>query len=115
MTANAQKKNPKAPDWFCAQDNGECLTETGYKTGTWNPKPGQQRNFPVQKSTPQLVKEDKPDWDAIAEGKVRHGVVTAMLQAKYPKAEILEEAPFWTKFIMEGKEPSDVDIGRIPF
>jgi len=55
---------------------------------------------PTQEYEPQ----QKPDWDAIAEGKVRHGVAIAFIEkgkelSDTTKAEILE----WTDFIIKGK------------
>lgn len=49
--------------------------------------------------TPKLVKEE-PDWDAIAQGKVRHGVVCAMIEAGKTKEEIYRDAPGYVTFIM---------------
>lgn len=41
----------------------------------WAPEAVRQQYAPTT-----VVKEDKPDWDKIAEGKVRHGVICAMLE-----------------------------------
>ena len=42
----------------------------------------------------------EPDWDAIAQGKVRHGVVCAMIAAGKTKEEIYQDAPGYVTFIM---------------
>jgi len=44
-----------------------------------------------------------PDWDAIAEGKVRHGVVCAMIEAGKTKEEIYQDVPGYVDYIMHGQ------------
>ena len=50
---------------------------------------------------------DQPDWDRIAEGKVRHGVATAVI-AQLGLVELTDEMvdlmEDWVKYIMEGKD-----------
>jgi hypothetical protein len=49
----------------------------------------------------ETVKEDKPDWDAIALGKVRHGVAIAFIEAGIKLSdELKEEMNQWVKWIM---------------
>lgn len=51
--------------------------------------------------------EDKPDWDAIAEGKVRHGVATAVItqlglvELTDEMVDLMED---WVQYIMVGKK-----------
>jgi len=51
--------------------------------------------------------DNKPDWDAIAEGKVRHGVATAVI-AQLGLVELTDEMvdlmEDWVKYIMSGKD-----------
>lgn len=56
------------------------------------------------KETPVHHKKD-PDWDSIALGKVRHGVVIALLGSGRTEDEIYEIAPRLTSFIMTGLPP----------
>ena len=67
---------------------------------------------PSPSQVPEAQVEEKPDWDAIAEGKVRHGVAVALLSSYGPTMgledlELTEEKKRvvldWTKFIIEGK------------
>jgi len=62
---------------------------------------------PTYHAGPRVVKTE-PGWDAIAEGKVRHGVVCSLIEAGRTKEQILAEAPFWVKYIM-GEHP------QVPF
>ena len=57
------------------------------------------------KPAPQAKKE--PDWDAIAEGKVRHGVVCAFIAAG--KKPTIEDIEYWVNYIITGKVP-DPDL-----
>jgi hypothetical protein len=51
-----------------------------------------------------------PDWDAIAEGKVRHGIVCAYLAAgAEPEIAMCE---YWKAYIMTGKAPPPP--GQVP-
>lgn len=66
-----------------------------------------QQGSPRPPESPNGTKE--PDWDAIAEGKVRHGVLCAMLQGglivHYPT--VLKH----TRFIVTGKIPDEPNPG----
>lgn len=56
----------------------------------------------THQKTPQIKSE--PDWDAIAEGKVRHGVAVAYIEAGKPLNDLTkEEIAKWTSFIINGK------------
>ena len=86
-----RKYNPQYPDRATPQTVG------GY------PKlPPQGQRAPQQAAQRPNAKKDV-DWDAIAEGKVRHGVLCAMLQGglevDYPA--ILE----YTRFVITGQIP----------
>ena len=54
-------------------------------------------------NAPQSTNKTEPDWDAIAEGKVRHGVVCALIQAGKTLDEILIECPKYTELIIKGE------------
>lgn len=47
--------------------------------------------------------EPKPDWDKIAEGKVRHGVAVAYIENGKPLNDVIkDEIRKWTQFIIDG-------------
>lgn len=59
-------------------------------------------------NAPQGRKE--PDWDAIAEGKVRHGVVCALLSSRSLEAmPVTDKIEYWVNYIITGKVP-DPDL-----
>ncbi len=62
----------------------------------------------------------EPDWDAIAEGKVRHGVVCAAIQAGQVTCQTPKDVLDWTQFIITGVEveaiaPAPQAADDIPF
>lgn len=67
-----------------------------------NPQQGAQP--PAQATNTPQTQNTTPDWDAIAEGKVRHGVVCAYIQS----GSSLELASIerWVKYIMTGIDPA---------
>ncbi len=74
--------------------------------------PQNQQQAPPQ--TPQATKAPQPtpqankppDWDAIAEGKVRHGVVCALLSSRSLEAmPVTEKIDYWVNYIITGKVP----------
>lgn len=120
--------------WTLSKDKHSQLTESGFKQGDtvkitkWREGAKKGYNFvsvgrnpyeqpnnaekkynevfnappPVQENYSE--KPDKPDWDKIAEGKVRHGVAIAFIElgaklTNETKADIQE----WTDFIINGK------------
>lgn len=144
MVPNPRKaQNPKAPDWLCSQQNGPCGTQNGKwfnETAKWDgprraplarpaslpPRPAPIAHIPP--TTVPAAKPTTPDWDKIAEGKVRHGVVIAMIGAGKEPDFIKEKAPELVKFIMgtapaqppaqppaPAEAPTDIDINNIPF
>ena len=84
--------------WACPERGCPEKPEEG-KTPTYTPSPSM--NVKPYIPNPALVKEE-PDWEKITEGKVRHGVVCAMLQAGRSKEEILEDYEMWTRLIIIG-------------
>jgi len=76
-----------------------------YLSGFWNRPQGQSPPQQPQQAAPRPPGQPKADWDAITEGKVRHGVLCAMLQGglivHYPT--VLKH----TTFIVTGKIPED--------
>ncbi len=57
----------------------------------------------------------QPDWDAIAEGKVRHGIVCAIMSAgSVPDYEYVEK---WVKYVMTGQVVPEAAVNPddIPF
>ncbi len=87
---------------------------TGY-SGFWNDRVNvQQQGQPTQQQAPQSSPQrpqqpaqgkNKPDWDAIAAGKVRHGILCAMLSGgiAVDYAEVL----LHTEFVISGKIDSN--------
>lgn len=65
-------------------------------------RPPQEAQQPPQQAA-QRPNSAKPDWDAIAEGKVRHGLVCAYIQAG--KEPMVAEVNYWMEFIVTGKAP----------
>jgi len=95
------------------QGNYQGKPYTGY-SGFWNNQakvnqrsqqtPPQPPQAPQQ--TAQDTKAKEPDWDAIAEGKVRHGLVCAYIQGGVePLIDNLEK---WKTYIMTGHHPDNV-------
>lgn len=81
---------------------------TGY-SGFWNSSP-QVNQQPNQQSPQQgrqapsrAPKQDKPDWDAIAEGKVRHGIVCAAIQSGQIKIVDEGNIEYWKNYIINGE------------
>ncbi len=60
-------------------------------------------NAPQRPNMPQ--REEKPDWDAIAKGKVRHGIVCAGIQFGSIICKSIPDVDFWTEYVMTGLEP----------
>ena len=56
----------------------------------WDEKNGYFRCKPAL-AKPKELKSEGPDWDFIARGKIRHGIVCAMLQAKLNPYDIVKE------------------------
>lgn len=115
MWDNRQDKtNPKAPDWKC-QDK-TCKWRYNEKSQAWEPSDFQtgvwEKSTPAPKTNVYPVKPQpkkaEPDWDAIAEGKIRHGLVVAMITAGWDEDKITARVPFWVKYI-QGEHP------EIPF
>lgn len=105
------------------QGNYQGNPYTGY-SGFWNNKAqvNQQQNYSQsqqrQPQTPQNASQStnyqqptssqqgqKPDWDAISRGKVRHGIVCACIQ-RGDRNPSIEEIEFWVDYIMTGAAPS---------
>lgn len=79
---------------------------TGY-SGFWNSgvqvNQSNQQAPPQQGLPPQKTKQDKPDWDAIAEGKVRHGIVCAAIQSGQIKIADEGNIEYWKNYIINGE------------
>ena len=92
--------------------------DSKYLGGFWNssaavidtPPQAQQgvQQLYQRPNAPQTLPQGKkePDWDAIAEGKVRHGILCAMLQGgiEVNYEEVLQH----TVFVMTGKDPNAI-------
>lgn len=66
------------------------------------------RNAPQkpQQAPSHEPQQPKPDWDAIAEGKVRHGVICALLNS-HPINEMPKicDIEYWVNYIITGRAP----------
>lgn len=89
-------------------------TYTGY-SGFWKDKiqvnQQPQQGLPQPPQAPQQATQPpknnkQPDWDAIAEGKVRHGLVCACIQGGMKLS--LAEIEGWKTYIMTGHHPDNV-------
>lgn len=63
-------------------------------------------------AAPAVQPKKQPDWDAIAIGKVRHGIVCALIQAGRSADAIYSEAPDLVGFVMTGAAP-DHSMGGV--
>lgn len=98
MWDNRNKKtNPKAPDFKCKDKACD-----GVIWPARDNRPQQVSEYRENISATQPVAR-QPDWDAIAEGKVRHGLVIAFIEkgAIYSK-ETCEEIERWQDYILSG-------------
>ena len=104
---NSKKQNynkftkPKDPQ-YTSQDTPQNQQQGVQKPAQATKAP--QGNQPAYLQPNQGNKD--PDWDAIAEGKVRHGVVCAYISARF-KPEI-KEVERWVKYIITGIDPDTV-------
>jgi hypothetical protein len=69
------------------ESNGSMVTQWEIKTA-------------CEPDEPPKPQANSPDWDEIARGKVRHGVVCAYLQGG--QEPNVSDVLYWTKFIMTG-------------
>lgn len=56
---------------------------------------------PQNAPQPAQATNSTPDWDAIAEGKVRHGVVCAFIVAGHAEVDI-SAVDYWVRYIIDG-------------
>ncbi|MHC4397937.1 MAG: hypothetical protein ACYS1A_20025, partial [Planctomycetota bacterium] len=80
------------------------VTQKEGQKGPWNQfkRIDPQNNQQGHHNAPQ---GNKPDWDAIAEGKVRHGLVCAGIQSGQLKIGGIPDILYWAEFIVNGKAP----------
>ena len=79
-------------------------TDRGPRLKKINPQyAGQQGQGPPQQRQPQQA--NKPDWDEIAKGKVRHGLVCAGIQSGQLPANNIEVVDSYLPYILTGKLP----------
>lgn len=63
------------------------------------------QNMPAPKAIKPVVQTSKePDWEAISRGKVRHGLVCAMIEANWDGTRIKSELPFYVQLVMNDSE-----------
>ena len=64
----------------------------------------------AEKPYPLKKQEEKPDWSKIAEGKVKHGLVVAMIGAKWKFEDVQTNLGKYVDLVMgrtQDKEPQD--------
>jgi hypothetical protein len=97
----------------CKQ-NGEYLNYGGF----WDSRTQTRQQAPQQQAPPQQAPQaNKPDWDAISRGKVRHGVVCALLSSRgLENMPDIPEIEQWVDYIMTGEvtswNPENLPQGR---
>lgn len=80
--------------------------KTGRAYGAFYSCPSGHRQPPIQQNQqPTYVKEEKVDWDSIAKGKVRHGLVCAMIEKGWDYDRIKAELPAFVDLIILDKPP----------
>lgn len=72
------------------------------------PQPQQGVQQPAQATKTPQAQNNTPDWDAIAEGKVRTQFIKAGIISKQLKCETLQDILSWTTFAMTGVDPDTV-------
>ena len=65
----------------------------------------QKKNGGGAAPRPAQPQQQQPDWDNIALGKVRHGVLTSMIQAGWSFDRAKGEVDAWVELIMAGSRP----------
>ena len=98
----------KVSEKFGSQYSHSITYDPATKLGTWcNKKPEDFEDLSGSEQVREPVKQDQPDWDGIARGKVRHGVAVAFIEKVGVEAirdeAYLELMEAWTDFIMSGK------------
>jgi len=75
-----------------------------YDAGEWCNKNAEDvaKNAGVAPERREPISEDRPDWDSIARGKVRHGVAIAFIRSgvKEPTEEVVEAMEKWVDYVM---------------
>lgn len=98
-------KKPYTQESIGSQGQWEC-EQASSPQGQYNKlKKHFDQPYQGQQSTRQRGTDDKPDWDAIAEGKVRHGVVCAAIQSGQVKVENIQDIEYWKNYIITGRAP----------
>jgi hypothetical protein len=93
-------------EWLTFSLSARSFKGNTYIGGFWQsdaPKvTGRPQSTPQTPQKPLQPTNDKPDWDAIAEGKVRHGVVCAFIAAGKFEVDI-SIVEYWVRYIMDGQ------------
>lgn len=94
---------------------------TGKPYSTFYACPNKCRQGATAPQAPQAKKD--PDWESISRGKVRHGIVCAMLQNGKTYEDIVPQLLRFEELIMRGSKPQPqahddlptISIDEIPF
>lgn len=78
----------------------------------FNPQYGSQA--PSQPAGGQKSPNKPPDWDAIAEGKVRTVLTGAAIQSGQIEAKTVQDIEYWTNYCMTGRAPLPPNKQDIP-
>lgn len=82
----------------------------------WPPRDSKPQQVSQYNNQPSFAKQavpvnNKPDWDAIAEGKVRHAfAVEAYKSGKTLDTKTVLEINEWVSYVMSGKLNKDLDV-----
>ncbi|KKN75906.1 hypothetical protein LCGC14_0376140 [marine sediment metagenome] len=98
--------------------NISCKTK-GNRTnygGFWNAtaQVAQLSSQPASQGAQNAAGSQKPDWDAIAEGKVRHGLVCAAIESNQLVCKDVSDLDYWKKYVMTGTVPAET-VDDIPY
>lgn len=104
IRGGVSKKTGEAYNAFWA-----CSDRTHKQPRSTTPQPvGEYTGNPrfADPSPPPSSSNAKPDWDAIAEGKVRHGFAIEAFKMKMDLTEeLVQTIDGWTKYVMTGSLP----------
>jgi hypothetical protein len=103
--------------------------EVGYKEVEFTTKDGKTAKVKnvvgFKKANPSIIpqtKKEEVNWEAISRGKVRHGLVCAMIQAGWKDEDIKTKLMMYEEIVMNGlnrkNEPVNeegIDLSEIPF
>ena len=103
MENQYKEQGDKKPDYICTNKNCKTVAKNGkeYRTGVYKSEDTQDLPFTETEVKAQTPKA--PNWDKIAEGKVRHGVAIEAFKKGLPLDEDTKTLiNDWVQYIMQG-------------